>query len=138
MATSASDSLTVILADRNRHVRELLAREFAKSGFTVKHFGFGRDAAGFAGREGDVLVVDGDLPDMDAASVVRAVRRSRPGLPIAVHAHDKEEAGDCLGDALVFFVPKVDDPAALVEKVKQVLESVRTSPSRGADPEQGR
>ena len=138
MATAASENFTVILADRNRHVRELLSREFVRAGFTVKSFGFGREAAAVAGREGDVLVVDGDLPDMDAASVVRAVRESRPGMPVAVHAHEKEEAGDCLGDALVFFVPKADDPSALVEQVSKVMDSVRTSPSRGADPRQGR
>lgn len=87
-----------------------------------------------AGREGDVLVVDGDLPDMDAASVVRKVRQTRPRLPVAVHAHDREEAGDSLADALVFFVPKADDPALLVGRVKEALGTVSGSQG-GADRE---
>lgn len=132
MASAAPASPTVILTDRNRHVRELLAREFAKAGFEVRCFGLGREAACVAEREGDVLVVDGDLPDMDAASVVRKVRLSRPRIPVAVHGHDREEAGESLADALVFFVPKADDPALLVGRVLEVLGAASGSQG-GAD-----
>ncbi|GFK93801.1 Nitrogen assimilation regulatory protein [Fundidesulfovibrio magnetotacticus] len=126
MATAASNPPTVILADRNRHIRELLAREFAREGYAVKGCGLGREAALLAAAEGDILVVDGELPDMDAGRVVSEVRRVRPGLPVAVYAHEEDEARPCLGQPMVFYVPKRDDPAGLV---KAVLEALRARPT---------
>lgn len=119
----ASAIFTVILADRNRRIRELLAREFARAGFTVKDCGTGREAACLAASGADVLVADADLPDMDALSVLRLVRRVVPGLPALVHAHDAQEAGASLEEPLVFFVARADDPTVLVRAVRRVLES---------------
>ena len=125
MATAPA-SFTVILADRNRSVRELLSREFVREGFSVKSCGLGREAANLAASGGDLLVVDVDLPDMDALSVIRQARRARPRLPVAVHAHGVDEAEPCLSETMVFFVPKRDDPAMLVQAVRGVLEKSRT------------
>ncbi len=122
MATASAHHFTVILADRNRHIRELLARELARQGYAVRGCGLGREAAELAAEEGDMLVVDQDLPDMDALSVIRIVRRNRPGLPVAVHAHSAEEASACLTEPRVRFVPRTEDPAPLVRAVREVLE----------------
>ncbi len=126
MAHARHTRFTVILAERNRHVRDLLAREFTQAGFSVKSCGFGREAVSLAREGGDVLVVDGELPDMDPAGIVRQVRCVRPGLPVAVHAHEPEEAGKCLSEALVFFVEKSGDPEGLIGKVREVLGATRT------------
>jgi DNA-binding response OmpR family regulator len=123
MATAAKASFTVILSDRNRHIRELLAREFAREGMAVKGCGLGREALELAASQGDLLVVDAELPDMDAPSLIRSVRRSRPGLPVAVHAHDADEAAGCLDEAGVFFVKRDDDPSGLVRAVRGALEN---------------
>lgn len=123
MATAATASFTVILSDRNRHIRELLVREFAREGIAVKECGLGREALGLVASQGDLLVVDAELPDMDAPSLIRSVRRVRPGLPVAVHAHDADEAAGCLGEAGVFFVKRGDDPSGLVRAVRGALES---------------
>lgn len=133
MTIVASCSFTIILADRNRHIRELLAREFNREGFVVKGCGLGREAADLAAMEGDMLVMDGELPDMDALSVIRWARRSRPGLPVAVLAHSRDEAGDCLEEPRVLYVPKGDDPALLVRAVRGELESGREG--EGARPD---
>jgi len=129
MGTAASQLRTVILADRNRHIRELLAREFARAGFAVKGCGLGREAALLAASEGEILVVDGELPDMDARRVIREVRRSRPGLPVAVYAHGEDEARPCLDEPMVFYVPKGDDPARLVSAVLDVLRGHAAGPA---------
>jgi len=121
MATRASTSFTVVLADRNRHIRELLAREFTREGFTVKDCGLGRDAALLAATGADALVVDADLPDMDVLSVLRLARRERPNLPVIVHAHDTGEAGTSLEEPHVYFAAKADDPLLLVQTVRGVL-----------------
>jgi DNA-binding response OmpR family regulator len=135
MAT-ASANFTVILSDRNRHIRELLAREFSREGFAVKDCGTGREAARLAGSGADVLVADADLPDMDALSVLRLVRRELPGLPALVHAHDAQEAGASLEEPLVFFVARADDPTVLVRAVRKVLEGETTAAAQTRGPEE--
>jgi len=123
MATAASIPFTVILADRNRHIRELLAREFSREGFVVKGCALGREAVSLAAEEGDMLVMDGELPDMDPLSVIRQVRQRRPGLPVAVLAHSKEEAGECLREPRVLFVPKGGDPTLVVDAVRGGIDT---------------
>jgi CheY-like chemotaxis protein len=135
MATAAAASFTVILTNRNRHIRELLAREFSREGFCVKSCGLGHEAASLAASGGDLLVVDSELPDMDPLSVIRQARRGRPVLPVAVHAHGAEEATACLREPMVFFVPKSEDPAVLVKAVRGMLEQGITGSPEGRNPE---
>jgi len=123
---------TVVLADRNRHIRSLLARELDSQGYEVTCCGLGREAVALARKQGDILVVDGDLSDMDALSVIRQVREVRPELPIVVHAHSAEEAAQCLQERFVLFVPKEQDPARLVRVVRRALE---TRPQAGCSKE---
>ncbi len=114
---------SIVLADRNRHIRSLLARELTGQGFEVTCCGLGREAVALARKQGDILVVDGDLSDMDAVSVIRQVREVRPELPIVVHAHSADEAVQCLQERFVLFVPKEQDPARLVRLVRKALET---------------
>lgn len=123
---------TVVLADRNRHIRTLLARELEGQGFAVASCGLGRDAVALARKQGDILVLDGDLSDMDAATVIRQVRQVRPDLPVVVHAHSAEEAAQCLQERFVLFVPKEQDPARLVRVVRTALA---TRPQAGCASE---
>lgn len=134
---AASASFTVILADRNKHIRELLARELARSGYAVKDCGLGKEAVSLASAGGDLLVVDLELPDMDALSVIRQVRRTRPRLPVAVHAHGSDEAGLTLDEPLVYFVPRGADPAILVRAVRVMLEMARAGTSSGGSVPEG-
>jgi DNA-binding response OmpR family regulator len=135
MATAAAASFIVILANRNRHIRELLAREFSREGICVKSCGLGREAANLAASGADILVVDSELPDMDPLSVIRQARLARPVLPVAVHAHGAEEATACLCEPMVFFVPKSEDPAILVKAVRGMLEQGMTGLPEGRNPE---
>ncbi|MBI4805848.1 MAG: response regulator [Desulfovibrio sp.] len=136
MATAATASFTVILANRNRHIRELLAREFSREGISVKSCGLGREATNLAASGADILVVDSELPDMDPLSVIRQARLARPVLPVAVHAHEIEEASACLTEPMVFFVPKSEDPSILVEAVRGMLEQGIAGSPDGRNPEQ--
>ncbi|WP_243312750.1 response regulator [Fundidesulfovibrio agrisoli] len=122
MATAASTTFTVILADRNPHIRELLAREFNREGYAVKGCALGREAVDLVSAGSDLLVMDSELPDMDPLSVIRLVRRARPGFPVAVLAHSRDEAGECLGEPRVLFVPKGEDPALVVDAVRGGME----------------
>lgn len=122
-------AFTIILADRNRHVRALLARELAGEGYRVTSCGLGRDAAALAEAEGHVLVLDTDLPDMDVHGVVSRVRRARPGIPVVVHGHQPEEAGAALTLDDVSFVAKGADPSRLKQALGRLLQGAGVSGS---------
>jgi CheY-like chemotaxis protein len=114
-------AITIILAERNRHIRELLARELAEEGYTVASCGLGKDAVALALGQADALVLDADLPDIAAQIVVGRVRQVRPGLPIVVHAHQADEAALCLAHDRVTVVAKGADPARLKQALRQAL-----------------
>jgi CheY-like chemotaxis protein len=87
----------------------------------VRGCGLGREAATLVSTRADLLVVDTELPDMDALSVIRLVRSTQPRLPVAVYAYQEDDAAPCLKEPAVLFVPKGDDPAQLVRAVRSML-----------------
>jgi len=126
-------AFTVILADRNRHVRDLLVRELVEEGWNVTACGLGRDAVTLASVSGHVLVLDTDLPDMDPRGVVSRVRQARPEMPVVVHGHQPEDADACLALGGVCFVAKEADPARLKETLGRLLQGGKaTGPGSGA------
>lgn len=121
MAHADQASLPVLLAGRNRHVRELLARELTREGFSVQESPLKGEDLHRATPGAGLLVLDVELPGPDALKVIREVRRFTPGLPVAVFAHEESDVRDCLAEPDVVFVKKGEDPRRLVETVRVVL-----------------
>ncbi|WP_459933045.1 response regulator [Fundidesulfovibrio butyratiphilus] len=121
----------VVLAERNRHVRDFLRREFERAGYAVKTCALGCEAGEMAMSGGDVLVLDLDAADIDLGGVIRRVCARKPGLPVVVRAHSAEEAEGCLLEGRTVFVPKDQDPARLLRAVCRILENARKSEGCG-------
>jgi DNA-binding response OmpR family regulator len=82
------DTFTILIADRNPNVRELLKRELVAEGYSVHLARSSREVLSCmddASREPDLLIVDPDLPDMDEISLLEVMRRRAPDLPVVVH-----------------------------------------------------
>ena len=82
------DTFTILIADRNPNVRELLKRELVAEGYAVHLARSSREVLSCmddASREPDLLIVDPDLPDMDEISLLEVMRRRAPDLPVVVH-----------------------------------------------------
>ena len=82
------DTFTILIADRNPNVRELLKRELVEEGYSVYLARSSREVLQClddASREPDLLIVDPDLPDMDEIPLLEVMRRRLPDFPVVVH-----------------------------------------------------
>ena len=78
----------IIVADRNPHVRQFLAREFGAVGYHVHLAESAKEVIEIAHQSGtcDVLVLDPDLPDTDPALLLDELSTRIPRLPVVVHS----------------------------------------------------
>jgi DNA-binding NtrC family response regulator len=80
---------TIIIADRNRNVRDLLRREFELEGFRVKTAGNGEELILMAHKDeaADLVVMDLDLPLLSGEVLLQSFEKSRPAIPVVVHSN---------------------------------------------------
>ena len=127
----------ILIADRNRNVRELLKREMSAEGYCV------RTAASAAqvfeevsGPEPpDLVVLDLDLPDAGGAGIIEELKSRMPYVPVIVHTLGPEHADLAAMNSNVGFVEKQGDS---VEELKRmVCRFLGISPKTPAVPGNG-
>lgn len=81
------DGITILIADRNPHVRELLKREIIAEGYRVQLARNGREVLNWSYDSGriDLLILDPDLPDIDASNLLSRLAERIPALPMIIH-----------------------------------------------------
>jgi DNA-binding NtrC family response regulator len=128
---------TILIADRNRRVRDFLKREMLKEGFGV----YLAENAGELIYEAlnrnplDLIIVDPDFPGAQTTDLLRELQRRCPPVPVVVHTHyvnSWPEAAGCSGAGRCLVIEK---GGSSVEKLKQVASQMLNL-NRG-DPEQG-
>jgi len=117
-------AFTILIADRNPNVRELLKRELVAEGYRVHLARSGRevlnrldDASGLP----DLVIMDPDLPDMEEFSLLEVMRRRRPELPVVIHTFLAEYMNHpiVLSSAAV-----VEKDGRHVDRLKEVVHEV--------------
>jgi CheY-like chemotaxis protein len=87
-------AFTILIADRNPNVRELLKRELVAEGYRVHLARSGREVLNFmddatgsdeVSGSPDLVIMDPDLPDMEEFSLLEVMRQRRPELPVVIH-----------------------------------------------------
>ena len=77
----------ILIADRNRHVRDLLRRELAAEGYVVEVARDGREVLGRI--DGDdpphLLILDLEIPYLDEPEVWARLKDRQPPLPVVIH-----------------------------------------------------
>jgi DNA-binding NtrC family response regulator len=118
-----NEIFTILIAERNRNVRELLRRELAAEGYRIETAGCAKEVDGRlpAAPPLDAIVLDNDMPEAGRAAMVRKIRLARPNLPVIVHGHGIEEAGEALRERFTTFVKKSEDLSRLKAAVAGVL-----------------
>ncbi len=122
-AKSVKKEFTIIVADRNHHVREFLHRELASEGYIVRsaenyrqilRLAFYPDAI-------SLLVLDPNLPDSDESETLEKLERLGGRIPIIIHTFqsDYNERRNILPGAA--FVEKNGNS---IEKLKHVIEEI--------------
>lgn len=117
---------TILIADRNPHVREFLRREMAAAGYRILLADKGRDVVKrvYQHEPVDLLIIDPDLPDVEESAVLKKIRNRIPSLPVVVHTYISDisdyETHKDLANAAAF----VEKRGSSIENLRQVVSDI--------------
>jgi two-component system NtrC family sensor kinase len=130
-------STTVLIIEDSRTFREALQSALESSGYTVVTASTGEDGlrAAVAARPA-VIVVDGVLPGIDGATVIRRIRadaalRSTPCI-LLTGSEDRSGELDALDAGADAYVRKEDNTHMILARVTAILRSTRSPYPVGA------
>lgn len=135
-----TERFSILVADRNPHVRRFLARELAAAGFDVHVTDSARRLRQALAdpQRPDLVVLDPDLPDVDDSTLLAELNARRTPVPVVLHTYLSDWNGPTrrLTGAAAF----VEKGAASIEDLIQVVtallplapSSAATDPSRNA------
>jgi len=127
------ESFTILIAERNRHVREFLRREFVAEGYGVKVVGDDRELwRALEGDRPDALVLDLEIPYGGGVAVLERLGNRGISVPVVVHTFPAESADDPVVQRADAFVEKEGDTRRLKSVLREVLR--RRYPHRFPGP----
>ena len=111
----------VLIADRNRHVREFLCRELLAEGYLAEPARDGREVLQLLNGPNppDLLILDLELPYLTELKVLEILQERLPSLPVVIH-HFQPDAEQHLPGAAAF-LEKREDTHLLKEVVAELL-----------------
>ena len=114
---------TILIADRNPHVRAFLKREMSKEGYRVQMAGNSREVLKQVfGREPlHLLIIDPDLPDADELDILTKMEDRVPALPVIIHAFSADYNEDFPTLETTIFVEK---RGTSIERLKNVARGM--------------
>jgi two-component system, OmpR family, response regulator len=123
---------TILIADDDPHIRELLAFALAKAGLDIVEAGDGEEAlAKAAAHKPDLVVLDINMPRMDGLEVCRRLR-AEGDLPILFLSSRDDEIDRVLGIELGAddYVVKPFSPREVVARVMAILRRSGARPPK--------
>ena len=117
------DGFTVLITDRNRHVRNFLRRELVTEGYQVEVAADGRDLLRKISTADpvDLLILDLEIPYSGGPAILERLRRAKSKLPVIIHAFTTEDASHPAVQRTAAFVEKMGNPDRLKATVLEVL-----------------
>jgi len=114
---------TVVVAEDDEPIRELVAHHLEREGYVVVRAADGNAALRHARTCGDLLVLDVGLPAIDGHDVMRVLRREGRYLPIVMLTAQTDEIDRVIGFELGAddYVCKPFSPRELAARVKAIL-----------------
>ena len=99
---------SILVADRNRHVRDYLKRELAAEGYRVRLAKNGREVLHWVFHEDplDLVILDPNLSDERDLKVFEKILDRIPELPVIVHGFFPDFPPPLTADGEVSFVEK--------------------------------
>jgi CheY-like chemotaxis protein len=114
---------TIVIADDDSAIRELLGHHLQREGFSVVHASDGNAALRYARGAADLLILDIGLPGINGYDVARQLRREERSVPIVMVTARGEEIDRVLG-----FELGADDYVS--KRSCSISQKVRTMPPR--------
>ena len=123
-----NSAYSILIADKNRHVRDFLKREMAAAGYRLQLAKDGREILRWirSGELFDLIILDPDLPDAGEIMILRTIQDQVPALPVVIHTFLSDYTqlpADMRSSALV--VKNGDSIDNLKKVVAQILEAKR-------------
>jgi DNA-binding NtrC family response regulator len=114
---------TLLIADRNRNVREFLKRELIAEGYRIKIAKSCQEVLKWAYHQEplDLLILDVDLPDSSEIPVLDIIADRIPVLPVVVHSFSSDYSNHLSYPGITAFVEKSGNS---VEQLKKVVFNV--------------
>jgi CheY-like chemotaxis protein len=114
----------ILIADRNRHVREFLARELLTEGYRVEVARDGRELLGRLNGEDppQLLILDLEIPYLEELPVWERLKDCQPPLPVVVHTFLPEYPTNLTLPLAAVFLEKKGDTDLLKSVVAEVIE----------------
>lgn len=115
---------SLVITDRNRHVRDFLQREFAVEGYRVQAVPDGRDVLEMIERDNlpDLLVFDPDIPYADGPALLEKLSGCIPPLLVVIHCFSTGHIGYLLTGERVAIVEKSGSTDHLKTVVTEMLK----------------
>ena len=123
---------TVLVADPDANIRDLLLKELTLEGVKVEIVSSGVELLQkFYRIDADTLIVEAELPDIETGTVIDTVKRSLPKLPIIVIAANRsEEFEKVIRERGIFYY--VTKPFS-IELLKLVIKDALTGKKKTRD-----
>ncbi len=117
---------TILVADRNSHVRGFLKRELMAEGYDIRLAKCGDEVLEWAYRPQplDLIILDLDLPDIDEQLLFSRLQDRIPVLPIVIHSFQSDRANSFVNYDYAVFVEKRGNS---IEKLKKVVNDILSS-----------
>ena len=118
-----NDKFKILLADRNRHVRDLLQRELRAEGYKVHVAKNDREVLSMIHdhEPPDLLILDPEIPYMNGETLLEQLLSQKPSLPVVVHTFLMEYESLAAVRNTVIFAKKTGNTDRLKIIVGEVL-----------------
>ena len=123
---SVANPCRILIADRNRHVREFLRRELAAEGYQVEVARDGREVLAKIDGEAQphLLILDLEIPYLDEQELWRRLHACRPPLPVVIHSFLPEYPTHLAVPQAAAFLEKKGETDHLKTVVAEVIGKV--------------
>ena len=113
----------ILIADRNRHVRDFLRRELSAEGYLVDVAKDGREVMGRINGDDPphLLILDLEIPYLDEAEVWARLKDRQPPLPVVIHTFLPEYPTNLTLPIAAAFLEKKGDTDQLKMVVAEVI-----------------
>ena len=128
------EKFTILIADRNRHVRDFLAREMMKEGYSIQSAKNNREVLECLSHHDfvDLLILDLDLSDADEIEILESLNTQFPSVPVVVHSF-LSDCNHCMdGFSAAAFVEKEGNS---INRLKEVVSELLGKVNQSTDNE---
>jgi DNA-binding NtrC family response regulator len=118
-----ANTCKILIADRNRHVRDFLRRELTAEGYVVEVARDGREVLGRIDGEDPphLLILDLEIPYLDEPEVWATLKDRQPPLPVVIHTFLPEYPTNLTLPIAATFLEKKGDTDRLKSVVAEVI-----------------